>query len=93
MVENSQGVATKLRSVGTINYSTGSVKVSDITITGLYGSTEFEFVFYPSSNDIIPSRQFIIVIPPNLMNVSIIPDTLAAGDKKANTNYIFTPSR
>jgi hypothetical protein len=90
--ETDQGLVTKIRDVGTINYSTGMVSALNINVTGLHDQ-EFEFIFYPSSNDIIPVRQYITTIPTNLISVTIIPDAMAAGDNRANSNHIFTSSR
>lgn len=93
MKETDSGISTPVRTVGSIDYSAGSVNISNLNITGLYDSGELEFVFYSNSNDIIPSRQYIVSIPTESLSVTVIPDSLAAGDNQANSNHIFTPSR
>jgi hypothetical protein len=92
MSESITNVATKVRETGTIDYATGTVEIANLNIIGLHDS-ELEFVFYPSSNDIIPVRQFIVTIPSKYTKVTMISDNLANGDNKANSNHIFTASR
>jgi hypothetical protein len=90
--ESDAGIITKERAIGTVNYSTGSVKVSSLNVTGLYDA-EFEIVFTPSSNDVVPVRQFILTAPSEYMTVNMIADTISGGDSQAGSNHIFTPSR
>lgn len=86
------GIETKLRTVGTIDYASGVINISNLNIVGLYDS-EFEFIFYPSSNDIVPVRQFILTVPSQYTVVNMIADNLASGNNNANSNHIFTASR
>jgi hypothetical protein len=86
------GISTKIRETGTIDYVNGSINISNLNIVGVY-DPEFEFVFYPSSNDIIPVRQFILTVPSKYTSITMIADNLATGNNAANTNHIFTPSR
>lgn len=90
--ESSVGISTKIRSVGTVNYATGSVRIVNLNITGLYDA-EFEIVFTPSSNDVVPVRQFILTAASQYTTVNMIADAIAIGDAQAGSNHIFTPSR
>jgi hypothetical protein len=64
------GVATKLRTVGKLDYLTGLVDVYELTIGGLH-DTLFEFVVVPAKNDIFPTRKYIIQMPEELLNISM----------------------
>lgn len=89
---DASGIETKLSTVGAIDYANGTVNISNINIVGLYDA-ELEFIFYPSSNDIIPVRQFILTVPSKYTVVNMIADNLASGNNNANSNHIFTASR
>lgn len=92
MSESDAGIVTIIREVGTISYADGTINISNLNIVGIY-DPEFEFVFYPSSNDIIPVRQFILTVPTKYTVVTMIADNLASGENNANSNHIFTSSR
>lgn len=74
--EATTGEATKIKSVGKIGYSTGRIDVQELNITGLY-DTLFEFVVIPEKNDIFPTREFIIQLPAELINISMQVDNNA----------------
>jgi hypothetical protein len=90
--EDISGIATYVRDVGTLTYGSGIVSVPSMKITGLY-DPELEFVFIPSSNDVIPARSYIVRIPPELVTVNILTDSLSAGNAGGGTNYTFSASR
>jgi hypothetical protein len=92
MTESISGVATKIRNTGTVDYVNGTVTITNLNVIGLYDA-EFEIVFYPSSNDVIPVRQFILTIPDDLTTITLISDKAASGDAQAGSTHIFTPSR
>lgn len=68
--ESSNGKATSIRSVGKINYSSGQIDVQELTISGLHDDL-FEFVIAPAKNDIFPTREFIIQLPAELININM----------------------
>lgn len=68
--ETVDGVPTKLRTVGKLDYSTGLVDVYEVTISGLHDNL-FEFVVVPAKNDIFPTRKYIIQMPEELLNISM----------------------
>jgi hypothetical protein len=89
--ENSKGVAKYLMKVGTINYKTGRIAVTEINIKGLYDEM-LEFVVVPLSFDIIPVRQYIISLPSELIKVNMIIDSVETVGS-TNTSYNFSSSR
>lgn len=92
MSTSASGSQSFVRSVGTVDYANGIINISNLNIVGIY-DPEFEFIFYPSSNDIVPVRQFILTVPSKYTVVNMIADNLASGNSSANSNHIFTPSR
>ena len=72
-------------SVGTVNYSTGYVNITNVTITGLV-DPEFKLIFKPQSNDVASARNQIVTIPSVLLTITAIQDSTA-------DNYTFTSSR
>jgi hypothetical protein len=89
--EDSKGVAKYLMKVGTINYKTGRIAVTEINIKGLYDEM-LEFVVVPLSFDIIPVRQYIISLPSELIKVNMIIDSVETVGS-TNTSYNFSSSR
>lgn len=73
------------KDVGTVNYSTGIVTITDVIITGIEGA-EFKLVVKPQSNDVASSRNQIVTIPSTLLTVTAIID-------KSADRYQFTSSR
>ena len=69
--ENEAGEPSFVRNVGTINYGTGSITVPSMLIRGLYDN-QLEYVIVPSSNDVIPVREYIIQLPDNLVTINMI---------------------
>jgi hypothetical protein len=88
--ENSAGVPTFRKSVGSINFN-GSVTLQNLNITSLYDE-ELEFVFYPSSYDVVPPNGVIVRMPENRVTVNMIVDNLSQV-KSARFEHIFSPSR
>lgn len=88
---NPDGSSTRTnRKVGTVNFSEGIIDVSALIISGLYEPI-FKFSIIPSSNDVVPLRQNILVIPDDQVFVNVITDTISAGSD--NSTYIFSESR
>jgi hypothetical protein len=69
--EDIKGVATFIRPVGTIDYGNGRINIPQLNISGLYDA-ELEFMFEPDVNDIVPRRQYIVTLPPDLTTINII---------------------
>lgn len=89
-LENTLGEARFYKRIGTVNYSTGVIEIVDVLIRGLYDQ-EIEVMCTPLSNDVVPVRQYLVSIPPELITVNVIADTeSASGIKQKHT---FTPSR
>lgn len=68
--ETVDGVPSRIRTVGKVNYVTGLIDVYEVTIKGLH-DTLFEFVVVPAKNDIFPTRKYIIQMPEELLNISM----------------------
>ena len=86
--EDISGTPTKQNKYGTIDYS-GKITMDRINITGLYDDA-FEFVFYPSSYDVIPKNGYITRIPEKYRTVSVLVDALSRNNK---ADHVFTPSK
>ena len=76
--------------MGTINYGAGSISVPSMRLRGLYDN-QLEYVIVPSSNDVIPLREYIVQLPDNLVTVNMISDRVAAGDDKSS--FVFSAAR
>jgi len=82
---NSSGEKVIIRTVGTVNYTSGIVYITNLNITSLYNES-FKLVIKPQSNDVISVLQQFIKIDMNLLTVNAIIET-------PNTPYTFTSSR
>jgi hypothetical protein len=71
--------------VGTVNYETGIISISGLTLTATDGPM-FTLIIKPQSNDVVSARNQIVTINPRLLNVNAVIDTTA-------DNYKFTSSR
>lgn len=80
-----QGKKYFIKNVGTIEYSKGIIRITDIMLTGLEDS-EFKLIIKPQSNDVASVRNEIINIPTELVTIKPIIDTPA-------NNYLFSSSR
>lgn len=72
-LENSLGEARFYKTIGTVNYSTGLVTITDVLIRGLYDQ-EIEVMITPLSNDVVPIRQYLVSIPSELITINMISD-------------------
>ena len=95
-----QGKVTKIyidSTAGTINYTTGHIKVNAIQITTVsdvdgLSSTKVRMTAIPSSKDIIPVRNQILEL--DMVNLSIngTIDSIAVGDSGASSTYTTSSS-
>ena len=74
-----------LKTIGTVNYETGDILITNLAITGLT-SADLRLIIKPQSNDVASVHNQIVLIPTELITVS------AVVDKDAD-NYKFTSSR
>ena len=89
-------IKTYLNNFGTIDYTTGSIVLSELEITGIItaaGNTRLELIIKPQSNDVVSVRNQLVNIDEAQVNVSLIIDSIAVGDAGGGKNYIFTSSR
>ena len=82
---------------GTVNYSTGTVKVNAITLTSIsdvdgLSSTVIRITAIPSSKDIVPVRNQILEIDFTNSSITGEVDTVAVGDTGAGATYTTTTS-
>lgn len=89
-MEDINGNAFFQETVGTVDYGTGTINIPGLLIRGLYDG-ELEFMYTPSSNDVVPTRQYIVTIPNELVTVNMISDQKISGSTKQK--HIFTSSR
>lgn len=78
--------------IGTVNYSTGTLVVRNLTITSM-ADAKFEFILKPESYDVVTAYNQIVQVARDYLNVNVINDMTAAGSNQAGKNYIFTPIR
>ena len=78
--------------IGTVNYSTGYIKIQNLNITGLT-ETKFNITIKPQSNDVVSAFYQIARIAPERMVITTISDTTSNGNMRAGQNYVFTSSR
>jgi hypothetical protein len=81
-----------VRKLGKIDYSTGKIDISALTITGIVDDT-LKLIIKPQSNDVVSIRNQLVQIPSDKINVNVILDQVSMGNSPGNTNYIFTSSR
>jgi hypothetical protein len=60
--------------VGTVDYTTGELKITSLFVYGLVGS-DFEFIIKPRSNDIVGKFNQIVNIDSNRLVINIIQET------------------
>ena len=78
--------------IGTVNYSTGYIKIQNLNITAL-AETEFSLIIKPQSNDVVSAFHQIARIAPSRMTITAISDATSHGNLRAGQNYVFTSSR
>ena len=88
----SDGSVEFIRNVGSIDYDVGGVQITSLNIRALVNNT-FEFTLIPSSYDVIPIRNYILVLPSNRIKVTAIPDSMSGSNNRASINYQFSNSR
>jgi hypothetical protein len=88
-------IKTYFRTFGTIDYSVGTITMSELEITGIdqTSSDIFELIIKPQSNDVVSVRNQLVTIPDSQINVSVILDKVSVGDPAGGSNYQFTSSR
>lgn len=77
--------------IGTVDYTAGSIQINGIYITSIVGA-ELNLIIKPSSYDVVSVLDQLVIIPPELLNITVIADKSAAASG-GGTNYTFTSSR
>lgn len=83
------------RSVGTIDYIKGEIKLNPINIisTDVFRGTNLvEISATPYSNDIIGLQDLYLQLDPFNMKVNMVTDRIASGSDVSGTNYLVTSS-
>jgi hypothetical protein len=83
------------RSVGTIDYIKGEIKLSPINITGTFINRQFpliEISASPYSNDVIGLQDLYLQLDVNNTIIDAKPDNIASGNDVTGTNYIVSSS-
>lgn len=78
--------------IGTVDYSNGTLTVRNLTITSM-ASSKFEFILKPESYDVVTAYNQIVQVDRQFLNIKVINDMTAAGSNQAGKNYIFTSIR
>jgi len=79
-------------SVGTVDYTTGDIVLTKISISAISDvdgatSTSIRITVQPASNDVVPVRNQILQIDAVNLSVTGTADTIAAGAGDAGVNY------
>jgi hypothetical protein len=83
------------RSIGTIDYIKGEIKLNPINIisTDVFRGTNLvEISATPYSNDVIGLQDLYLQLDPFNMKVNMITDRIASGSDVSGTNYLVTSS-
>lgn len=91
-VINTDSQKTKIKTIGSVDFSKGSIKIDELIITALYDES-LKFTMTPSSNDVVPVRNHIIRLPLNKLKINMIVDAVGAGTSNAGMSHIFSESR
>jgi hypothetical protein len=79
-------------SIGTVNYDTGYIQISNLYITAL-ADVDFEISMKPRSNDVVSALHQVAEFGLDHLTVNMIADQSASGDLSAGFNYKFTDLR
>ena len=78
-------------SAGTVDYSSGKVSISAITITStVNNNSSIDFTVIPNSNDVVATRGSLIDISLSDIKVNGVIDTIASGESSAGVGYTST---
>jgi hypothetical protein len=78
-------------SAGTVNYSTGEIKLNPVIFTGSVSTNGIEIEVIPESNDVISVKDIYLQL--NIPStIDMISDTLSSGENISGTNYPTTSS-
>lgn len=76
---------------GTINYSTGLISISALSIASTVNANEsIDFTIIPSSNDVVATRGSLIDIDSANISVTGEVDTIVSGESSAGVGYSST---
>ncbi len=83
---------------GTINYDTGAIVLSSLSISSLsqvnnQDVTSLRITVEPRSNDIVPVRNQLLEIDFNTIRVFVTPDEITSGEADAGIGYNTSRSR
>ena len=78
--------------IGTVNYSAGTITVSNLNITSIVGDS-LELSIKPQSNDVVSAYTQIVQIDSSRLTVTAISDKTINSNTAGGTNYVFTSSR
>ena len=78
-------------SSGTVDYSSGKISISAITITSTVNNdASIDFTVIPNSNDVVATRGSLIDISLSDIKVNGVIDTIASGESSAGVGYTST---
>lgn len=83
------------RSIGTVDYEKGEVKLNPINITSTMisrGSSIIEISTSPYSNDVIGLQDLYLVLDNNNVTLNMISDRISSGADISGSNYIVSSS-
>jgi hypothetical protein len=86
------GLLKKQRDVGTVDYSTGTVSITGLNITGLF-DLRWELIAVPASGDILSVYNQIVRIDASKLEINMIPDTTNNGRALTGNSFQFVSPR
>lgn len=92
VIEGSGIKVIKNASIGTIDYVKGIMSVNGLRIVNLL-EANFYFIIKTQSYDVVSSRNQIVDIPSDRVNINIIQETNTSTGLISGNNYTFTSSR
>lgn len=72
------------KSIGTVNYVTGELKVSSLFVTGVVES-DLQFIIKPQSDDIVSKQNQIVDIDANMLTINVVQETNSSSHRFASS--------
>ena len=78
--------------VGTIDYSTGEIKISSINILSTIKNNIIEISVIPKSNDVIGLQDLYLQMDLNYSTINMVSDDISSGGDISGSSYITSSS-
>lgn len=92
LVATINGIKTFLKIVGTVDYTTGYVKIENLNIVRL-AEGSFYISVTPSSSDVASNYNQIVALDTTKLKINVIADETTKGRVFSGNKFTFTPNR